>query len=99
MAPAGTTRVLDFDHGVDPSWQANVLRHMCLLRLHVPDPEEKFDSWLDEARDVDENYLVWAITTWRKLANMTAFDLEVLEKRVEVWRRANRQGVSPRKAP
>lgn len=85
MAPHGTLRVIDFDHGVDPDWQANVLRHFCSWRLHHPDPQLTFDHWIDEAAQGDEAYIVWALVTWRKLEDMAAFQLEALAYRTNLW--------------
>ena len=93
MAPDGTPRVIDFDHGVDPDWQARVLRHMCHWALHAPDPQAQFESWIDEAAEGDEKYIVWALLTWRKLRDLAAFELEQLAVQTNQWQAHRTFGV------
>lgn len=91
--------MIDFDHGVDPDWQARVLRWMCSTCLHDPEPEARFEAWVDEAADGDDSYLVWALRAWKKLSRMPAFELEQLAYQTNLWQAHRCFGSSAQPAP
>ena len=77
--------MIDYDHGVDPGWQGRVLLWMVDACLRDPDPQVRFDFWVDEAGEADDNYIVWALKTWDKVVLMPVFQLEELQDKVHHW--------------
>lgn len=91
--------MIDFDHGVDPMWQASMLRHMATWCLRLDDPQERFDSWLDEATHGDEDYVRWAIETWKKVSIMTSSSLEQLVRQTNFWQSHRKLGSDQQSPP
>lgn len=83
--------MIDFDPLIDPGWQARVLLWMCATCLHDPEPQSRYEAWLDEAGDEDTDYIVWVTQSWRKVSRMAAFELEQLQHQVHHWLVSNGQ--------
>lgn len=86
--------MMDFDHEIDPVWQARVLNWMSRVALLKAEPSEVVQSWLDEASDGNQRYLVWAIAQWLDMSTMGVWELERIGLEARNWLHAHDKSVS-----
>lgn len=91
--------MIDFDNGVDPRWQARVLRYMCHWMLHYEDPEEIYQEWLNDGPELAEDKLRWVMQTWNKVSFLTSSSLEELAYQTNLWQAHQNFGSDQQRAP